>query len=124
VSAENYNLLNIDRLVHEPARLVIMTMLHVVDSADFLFLQRETGLTKGNLSAHLTKLEEAGYVAIEKTYKGKIPLTVCRLTEEGRNAYKHYRRQWNELMSRKQGRRGSDSAGCVNKSKRENREFS
>jgi DNA-binding MarR family transcriptional regulator len=124
LSAENRNLLNIDRLIHEPARLIIMTMLNVVESADFLFLQRETGLTKGNLSAHLTKLEEAGYVAIEKTYKGKIPLTVCRLTEEGRNAYKHYRRQWNELMSRKQGRRGSGSAGCVNKSKRENREFS
>jgi DNA-binding MarR family transcriptional regulator len=124
LSAEDYNLLSIDRLVHEPARLIIMTMLNVVDSADFLFLQRETGLTKGNLSAHLTKLEEAGYVAIEKTYKGKIPLTVCRLTEEGRKAYRQYRTQWHDLMSRKQGRRRSDSAGCVSKSKRENREFS
>ena len=124
MSAENRNLLNIDRLIHEPARLIIMTMLNVVESADFLFLQRETGLTKGNLSAHLTKLEEAGYVAIEKTYKGKIPLTVCRLTEEGRKAYKHYRTQWHDLMSRKQGRRRSDSASCVSKSKREKREFS
>jgi DNA-binding MarR family transcriptional regulator len=111
-------------LIHEPARLIIMTMLNVVESADFLFLQRETGLTKGNLSAHLTKLEEAGYVAIEKTYKGKIPLTVCRLTEKGRKAYRQYRRQWHDLMSRKQARRRSDSAGCVSKSKRENREFS
>jgi DNA-binding MarR family transcriptional regulator len=104
VSADNRNLLNIDRLIHEPARLIIMTMLNVVESADFLFLQRETGLTKGNLSAHLTKLEEAGYVAIEKTYKGKIPLTICGLTEQGRKAYKQYRAQWHDLMSRKKGR--------------------
>ena len=105
MSADNRGPSNIDRLIHEPARLIIMTMLNVVESADFLFLQRETSLTKGNLSAHLTKLEEAGYVAIEKTYKGKIPLTVCRLTEEGREAYKLYRTQWHDLMSRKQGRR-------------------
>jgi DNA-binding MarR family transcriptional regulator len=105
LSADIRNILNIDRLIHEPARLIIMTMLNVVESADFLFLQRETGLTKGNLSAHLTKLEETGYVAIEKTYKGKIPLTVCRLTEEGRKAYRQYRTQWHDLMSRKQRRR-------------------
>ena len=105
MSADIRNIINIDRLIHEPARLIIMTMLNVVESADFLFLQRETGLTKGNLSAHLTKLEEAGYVAIEKTYRGKIPLTVCRLTEEGRKAYRQYRTQWHDLMSRKQRRR-------------------
>jgi DNA-binding transcriptional ArsR family regulator len=61
----------LDRLIHEPARLLILTILSTVASADFLFLQRETGLTKGNLSAHLSKLEEAGYVKIEKTFKGK-----------------------------------------------------
>jgi DNA-binding MarR family transcriptional regulator len=105
LSADIHNILNIDRLIHEPARLIIMTMLNVVESADFLFLQRETGLTRGNLSAHLTKLEETGYVAIEKTYKGKIPLTVCRLTEEGRKAYRQYRTQWHDLTSRKQRRR-------------------
>lgn len=113
------NILDIDRLIHEPARLIIMTMLNVVDSTDFLFLQRETDLTKGNLSAHLTKLEEAGYVAIEKTYKGKIPLTVCRLTEEGRKAYQHYRTQWHDLVSRKQNLARSDSSGRASESKRE-----
>ncbi len=109
MSAEIRNFLGVDRLIHEPARLIIMTMLNVVESADFLFLQRETGLTKGNLSAHLTKLEEAGYVAIEKTYKGKIPLTICRLTEKGRKAYQHYRTKWLDLVSRKEGPARGDS---------------
>ena len=67
----------VDRLIHEPARLMIITILSTVESADFLFLERETGLTKGNLSSHLSKLESAGYVEIEKTYRGKIPLTIC-----------------------------------------------
>jgi DNA-binding MarR family transcriptional regulator len=56
-------------------------------------LQREAGLTKGNLSAHLSKLEEAGYVKIEKTFKGKLPLTVCKLTAKGQEAYMGYRQQ-------------------------------
>jgi DNA-binding MarR family transcriptional regulator len=64
-----------------------------VESADFLYLRRETSLTKGNLSSHLYKLEDAGYVQIEKTYKGKIPLTVCSLTEKGRQAFENYREQ-------------------------------
>ena len=76
----------LDRMIHEPARLLIVTILSTVASADFLFLQRETGLTKGNLSAHLSKLEEAGYVKIEKTFKGKLPLTVCSLTPAGQKA--------------------------------------
>jgi len=73
---------------------MIVTILNAVESADFLYLQHETGLTKGNLSAHLAKLEEGGYVEIEKTYKGKIPLTVCRLTDAGRDAFSRYRAQW------------------------------
>jgi DNA-binding transcriptional ArsR family regulator len=89
---------SIDRLIHEPARLVIMTILNAVESADFLYLLRETGLTKGNLSSHLAKLEEEGYVAIEKTYKGKIPLTICRLTESGRSAFGRYRAQWKRFL--------------------------
>jgi DNA-binding MarR family transcriptional regulator len=87
------NLAEIDRLIHEPARLMIAAILSVVDSADFLYLQGETRLTKGNLSSHLAKLEEAGYVEIQKTYQGKVPLTTCRLTEKGRQAYEDYRRQ-------------------------------
>lgn len=84
---------DVDRLIHEPARLVILTILYTVKEVDFLYLQRETGLTKGNLSSHLAKLEEAGYIHIEKTYRNKIPLTLCSLTELGRKAYKNYRDQ-------------------------------
>ena len=87
------SLANVDRLIHEPSRTVIVAVLAAVESADFLYLQRETGLTKGNLSVHLSKLEEAGYISIEKTYRGKIPMTLCRMTEIGRNAFKNYREQ-------------------------------
>jgi DNA-binding MarR family transcriptional regulator len=87
------SLAGVDRLIHEPSRTVILAVLAAVESADFLYLQRETGLTKGNLSVHLSKLEEAGYISIEKTYRGKIPLTLCRMTEAGRKAFKNYREQ-------------------------------
>lgn len=90
----------LDRLIHEPARLLIVTILSSVASADFLFLQRETGLTKGNLSAHLSKLEEAGYVKIEKTFKGKLPLTVCKLTTVGKKALTEYRQQLQDFMDK------------------------
>lgn len=93
---------DLDRLIHEPARLLILTILSPVASADFLFLQRETGLTKGNLSAHLSKLEEAGYIRIEKTFKGKLPLTVCKLTPAGKKALAQYRQQLQDFMSRTQ----------------------
>ena len=92
----------LDRLIHEPARLLIVTILSNVARADFLFLQRETGLTKGNLSAHLSKLEDAGYVKIEKTFKGKLPLTVCKLTITGRKALTQYRQQLQDFMNRTQ----------------------
>ncbi|NJC98781.1 MAG: ArsR family transcriptional regulator [Anaerolineales bacterium] len=88
----------LDRLIHEPARLLIVTILSSVESADFLFLQRETGLTKGNLSAHLSKLEDAGYVKIHKTFKGKLPLTVCKLTAAGTKAVAQYRQQLQSFM--------------------------
>lgn len=91
---------DLDRLIHEPARLLTVTILASVVSADFLFLQRETGLTKGNLSAHLSKLEEAGYVKIEKTFKGKLPLTVCKLTSSGKKALIQYRQQLQEFMDK------------------------
>ena len=91
---------SLDRLIHEPARLLIVTILASAASADFLFLQRETGLTKGNLSAHLSKLEEAGYIKIEKTFKGKIPLTICRLTSAGQKALKIYRGQLQSFMNK------------------------
>lgn len=88
----------LDRLIHEPARLLIVTILSTVESADFLFLQRETELTKGNLSAHLRKLEDAGYVKIQKTFKGKLPLTVCKLSAAGTKAVTQYRQQLQDFM--------------------------
>ncbi|MEP7136500.1 MAG: transcriptional regulator [Chloroflexota bacterium] len=98
MSADLRAVTTLDRLIHEPARLLIVTILASVASADFLFLQRETALTKGNLSAHLSKLEEASYVKIEKTYKGKLPLTVCKLTSAGKTALKSYRQQLQSFM--------------------------
>jgi len=82
----------LDRVIHEPSRLLVMALLAAVKEADFLFLQRESGLTKGNLSGHLVKLEEAGYVEVEKGFRGRVPLTVLRLTPAGRKAYGGYRR--------------------------------
>ncbi len=73
-------------------------MLSGADEVDFLFLLRETGLTKGNLSSHLAKLEEAAYVEIEKKFRGKIPLTLARLTPKGRTELKTYRKQMNGLL--------------------------
>ena len=93
-------LVDIDRLIHEPARLAIVAILSVAESADFLYLQRETGLTKGNLSSHLAKLEEAGYVAIEKTYRGRIPLTLIRLTDAGTAAYRAYRARFKKFLEK------------------------
>lgn len=86
-------LANLDRVIHEPSRLMILALLHPLEAADFLFLLRETGLTRGNLSAHMSKLEEAGYVKVEKGFRGKIPQTTYSLTEEGRGAYQRYREQ-------------------------------
>ena len=85
-------LAGIDRVIHEPARLMIAALLDAVEKADFQYLHQASGLTKGNLSLHLSKLEEAGYVAIEKTFRGKYPLTLCRLTEKGRGALAAYKR--------------------------------
>jgi DNA-binding MarR family transcriptional regulator len=81
----------IDRLVHEPARLMILMALYTVEEADFTFLVNMTELTDGNLSSHLTKLEEAGYVEIKKGYAGKKPRTTIRLKPEGRQAIESYR---------------------------------
>jgi DNA-binding transcriptional ArsR family regulator len=77
-------LAELDRLIHEPARLAVLSALSACASADFLFLQRLTGLTKGNLSSHLGKLEDAGLVRVEKDFVGKTPRTRVSLTADGR----------------------------------------
>jgi DNA-binding MarR family transcriptional regulator len=86
-------LADIDQVIHAPARLMVLTYLYVVESADFTFLRNLTGLTWGNLSTHLSKLEEAGYVMIEKGYKGKKPQTMIRLTGQGREAFQAYKKR-------------------------------
>src|SRR3954468_20739579 len=82
--AEPAHDLVLDRLIHEPGRLAILTVLSSVASADFVFLQRATGLTKGNLSSHLSKLEEAELVTIEKRFVLKMPNTNVSLTALGK----------------------------------------
>ena len=93
-----FSLGDLDRLLHEPARLMIATILFSAAEADFLYLLNATGLTRGNLSTHLARLEEAGYVEIEKTYKGKLPRTICRLTKAGRTAFNEYRKQLRQVV--------------------------
>ena len=83
-----------DRLIHAPSRLAIMAVLSACESADFTFLLNATGLSKGNLSAHLSKLRDAGYVRITKGFRGNYPHTTCALTKDGRRAFDAYRKQY------------------------------
>ena len=92
------SLTEVDRVIHEPARLMICALLSGVSRADFLFVQNETGLTKGNLSSHLSTLEKHGYVEIDKTYRGKRPLTLLALTDQGRAALVEYRSIMGDFM--------------------------
>jgi DNA-binding MarR family transcriptional regulator len=95
---ELHPLADIDRVVHASARLMVLTYLYVVESADYLFLMRLTGLTWGNLSTHLTKLEEAGYIAIEKEFRGKKPHSIIHLTNEGRAAFRKYKKSMQRVL--------------------------
>ncbi len=92
-------LAGLDRLIHDPARLALLTALSACKSADFLFLQRLTGLTAGNLSSHLAKLEEGELVKMEKQFIGKRPNTQVQLTDKGRAAVE---RHWKQLDSLRQ----------------------
>jgi DNA-binding transcriptional ArsR family regulator len=93
----------LDRVIHEPARLLIVALLAGVREADFLWLLRESKLSKGNLSNHLAKLADAGYVDVEKTYKGKIPLTILKLSKEGEGAFERYKKTINGVLTRTSG---------------------
>ncbi len=88
----------VDRIIHEPSRLLILAYLSVVESANFLFLLNQTGLTKGNLSSHLSKLEDAGYVKIKKEFVGKIPRTLLKITKKGRMAFQDYRKKIGKVL--------------------------
>jgi len=88
----------VDRVIHEPARLAIMARLYVLEEADWLFLHRETGLSFGNLTSHLARLESSGYVSIEKAFLNRKPHTVVRMTDGGRAAFERYRGQMRGLL--------------------------
>jgi DNA-binding MarR family transcriptional regulator len=91
---ETREITEFDRLIHEPARLAIMAVLWACESADFAYLLNATELTKGNLSAHLRRLEEAGYITITKSFEGRYPNTTCALTPAGRKSFNTYRKQY------------------------------
>ena len=88
----------LDPVIHAPSRLNIVTNLYVVESADFIFLRNVTGLTWGNLSAHMSKLEEAGYVEVQKSIVNKKTHTVAQLTEKGRKAFDQYKLKMKEVL--------------------------
>ena len=93
-------LAEIDTLIHAPARLMVMTYLYVVDSVDFVFLKRVTGLSWGNLSKHLSRLEEAGYLVLDKTFRGKKPNTMISLTDQGREAFQEYKDKLQQVLDK------------------------
>ena len=96
---ENFQPLSgIDKIIHEPARLMLMAYLYVIESADFLFLERQTGLTRGNLSSHMSKLEGVGYVEVQKEFVDKIPRTLFSLTNKGRKAFQEYRKNMKQVF--------------------------
>jgi DNA-binding transcriptional ArsR family regulator len=92
MSTRIQRLAEVDRVIHEPARLMVVSLLAEVEEADFQYLHQATGLTKGNLSVHLSRLEEVGYIEIQKTFRGKYPLTICRLSPRGRGVLEDYRK--------------------------------
>ena len=89
---ELQTLIKIDRFIHEPARLLILALLSVVESADFTFVLRQTGLSRGNLSVQMNKLEQAGYITISKDFIDKVPRTILKMTPQGQQAFYEYRR--------------------------------
>ena len=96
--SDHHPLADINSLIHTPARLMILTYLYVVESADYVFLNRLTGLTWGNLSTHLTRLAEAGYIEITKEFRDKKPNTTILLTKQGREAFKKYKRSMLQVL--------------------------
>ena len=89
---------DLDRVIHEPGRLMVVALLFALESSDFLYLLHETGMNKGTLSSHLSRLEEAGYIEVSKTYRGKVPQTLLRLTATGREAFEQYRRSLQKAL--------------------------
>jgi DNA-binding MarR family transcriptional regulator len=91
-------LADINQVIHASARLMVLTYLYVVESVDYVFLMRLTGLTWGNLATHLSKLEEAGYITINKTFQGKKPHSTISMTEKGRLAFREYKKSLQQVL--------------------------
>ncbi len=104
-SPELQGLLELDRLVHEPARLAILTVLSAAEEVQFTFLEQVLGLSRGNLSSHVSKLEEAGYLTVTKAFEERTPVTRYQLTTRGRKALEAYRRQMLASLSPARGPR-------------------
>ncbi|MBR6632662.1 MAG: transcriptional regulator [Alistipes sp.] len=80
----------LDPLLHSELRLAVVSILIGVEEADFVYIRTETGATAGNLSVQIDKLQKAGYIEVEKGFKGKMPRTICRITDKGREAFREY----------------------------------
>lgn len=97
--SEPSSFLQLDRLIHEPARLMILTILAGAESVEFRFIERISGLSKGNLSSHMSKLENAGLIEVIKTFRAKRPLTTLRITPAGRAGLARYREHLAEVVA-------------------------
>ena len=95
---KDLDLSKIDKIIHEPTRLSILAHLYVLDSADALFLKNQIGLTWGNFSTHLKRLEDAGYIEVQKEFVDRKPVTSYRLSPQGREAFQKYREKMSEFL--------------------------
>ena len=98
-SDDAFTISDINKIIHEPARLLIVSLLYVVEESDFIFLRGQTKLTDGNLSSHISKLENEGYVNVRKLIKGKKSQTRLSLTDEGRKAFENYRKKMAQVLN-------------------------
>ena len=92
------NVDEVDKVIHESARLLIVANLSLVESADFLFIMQQSGLTFGNLSSHMKKLEEAGYIEVQKEFVNRRPKTMLKLTPQGKKAFEEYRQKMKQIL--------------------------
>jgi DNA-binding MarR family transcriptional regulator len=98
-NVKDLDISEIDKLIHEPVRLSIIAHLYALDSADALFLKNQLGLTWGNLSTHLKRLEEAGYIEVLKEFIDRKPVTSLRLTDLGKKAFQNYRERMSGFLN-------------------------
>ena len=104
--------LSLDRVVHEPARLAMLTVLAEAEEVEFRFLERVTGLSRGNLSSHAARLEAAGYITVHKEFRGRVPVTRYRITPEGRQALASYRSNLRAVMGAHDDDQPKGGRGC------------